>query len=528
MKRLSVDRYLEGLSADAVQRVVSNLNATNKGHDKDLVSPLIGKDDPAPDDKRQVLGLGLLGEVTPSGLHALDELEREQFEKIGPYSIQQPFEDRLPTVEAYFGNKDESRMDQEGLDYAFDQLMKIMPTRRIEPIDAYDAFLNMPHGTNLGAPFFTSDNSARDAVLELAEMVIDSGFRLDFGDPCSLYSRTQPRGYHEIPKQRVVWGYPHYITIIELMIQMALLPYLSSKIEFSAWNVSETVDVAVTYIMGKATTDIISVDFSSFDQSVNETLIHMAFDAIRAVFTTRSESLIDYVESQFLNIGLMTPIGIFVDRQGSVPSGSGLTNLIDSFVHIIAAHYCAYMTRNEVSLLVVQGDDGIWLMRRPFEFDDIRSAAADLGLTLNDDKGGLSRENVYFLQNLHSLSYTVNGLNVGVRPIMRSLNGMLSYERLTKPWTAYDDTVRWLQQAESCKYHPKFPALANFLYTHDMFIQNMDLTTILRKGGGIGRIESDLKQSGFPYGKSPLSGIMQFAVVRQIDQLKVKHRKSGA
>jgi len=334
-----------------------------------------------------------------------------------------------------------------------------------------------------------------------------------------LYWRGQPKGIGKDPKQRTVWGYSHVMTVLELMIQMALLDALKGRPEFCAWVNADRVADVLTALLHNANQEVLSVDFSGFDASVPSEFIHAAFDLIRLSFQPSAGKLIDLIEDCFLHCKLITPEGILTGRDGAVPSGSGLTNLVDSLVQMLIAHYVAWLTRNEISA-ITQGDDGIWNFRRPWDLDEVAAIVDEIGMTISSDKGGVSKEVLYFLQNVHSADYTVNGIVVGVRPIMRVLNGMMSYERLTKAWTSYDDTVRWWQQAESAKYHPKFLELAKFLYDHDLYSRTLSATQVVHRGGGIAKIARDLKQDSFPYGKAPLNGLRDFRIVKELSRLR--------
>jgi len=449
----------------------------------------------------------------------LDELEQEQASKIGAYSIQLPYVERKPQVLSYFENRNVS-INESALQFAFKALTTRMP-RNLYPVSVLDAYVNMPKGTNQGAPFFSANEKYREGSLRLAQEVVSNGYssyRKD--DPCLLYWRGQPRGIGESPKQRTVWGYPHWITILELTIQMALLKELKVLPEFSAWVSGDRVADTVTSMFGRAKgIALLSVDFSGFDASVPQRVVEVAFDVLRYSFHPSAHKLIDLIEERFLNIGLWTPEGILLDRKGAVPSGSGETNLIDSICHMLIAEYVGYFLRNEVSY-TVQGDDGVWQFRRPWQLDEVSSIVGDFGMVISSDKGGVNADAVYFLQNIHLSSYRISGKCVGIRPILRVLNGMMSYERLSKSWTSYDDTIRWFQQCEAAKYHPKFHELAKFLYDHDKYSRSMTATEIVHRGGGLGKIARDLKQDSFPYGKAPLSGLYEYRIVQELASIR--------
>lgn len=518
MRTLSPARYLASLSPEAEERVTRSLNRTRLGFDQDLVTPLV------PDRNAQVEGRQLRVEEVSrfafsTGLDWLDEQERALSEKVGPYSIMLPYHERAQQVETYFRQKTPV-LDPDAWDYASNLTASLVGST-LHATSIETAFRNMPRGTNLGGPFFSADSIYYEAMLERARSILRSGFRDVLTDPCLLYWRGQSRGPREAPKQRSVWGYPHYITVFELMIQEPLLNYLRAyrPAEFCAWIGSGAVDSAMTQLLGSEHGEILSVDFKGFDASVPGIVIERVFGIIRSWFSSRERDLIDYIQNAFLNIGLWTPDGILVGRDGGVPSGSGVTNMIDTLVQIFWGHYTAYVLRNQVLFHATQGDDGVLLLKNPWSLEDLVDVSSNFGLEVSPDKGGVSAERVYYLQNIHSADYQVGGYNVGVRPLMKVLSGMLSYERFHREWNSFDDSVRWWQQLESARFHPRFPQMVRFLYDNDRYSREYNADQLIKKAGGMERVKSALDMKAFPYGKIPLPDLKSSAVAREMQKI---------
>lgn len=521
MRTLSSIRYLDSLSQDAEMRVRKSLDRTSVGFDKDLVTPLGDRADPRAGRIQRIHEISEL--VFPTGYEWLDDVERDRMEGIGPYSIMLPYNDRKPQVYQYFEQKTSIHYSPEALDIATEYVSSLIRSQ-LHSVSPDVAFADMPRGTNLGHPFYSSDFSEYGmATLEMARALIRGGFNDPVIPPCLLYWRGQPRGLDEITKQRTVWGFSHIVTILELMLQIPMLHALRKRHEFAAWVSTAAVDEVATNILDTAENDILSVDFSGFDASVNEILIHRVFDIIRNWFSTREIRLIDYVENVFLTTGLLTPEGILVDRHGGVPSGSGLTNLIDSLVQLLAFHYFASLRRNEVMISTVQGDDGVYSFTRRWELEDVQYVLGNLGLKVSSDKGGVSRDRVYYLQNVHSKDYRIDGVSVGVRPAFKVLNGMLSYERFHKHWEAADDTLRWRQQLFAAFRHPAFVKLVGWLYDNDR-LSNLTIKQLVKLGGGRERVESALELKAFPYGKPTLSDMASSPVEIELQHLRDRSR----
>jgi len=321
-----------------------------------------------------------------------------------------------------------------------------------------------------------------------------------------------------------VWGYPHYLTLFELQLQVPLLKYLTGRpdtgITFAPWVGPDAVNEAVTTVMEMSEHDILSVDFSGFDASIPRILIEEIFDIMLDWFVASAHPLIRYVGKAFLNIGLLTPEGILEDRNGGVPSGSGLTNLVDSLVQLFAFNYIAYRMNSDIDFHIVQGDDGVVSFNTPWSLDNVVNIARELNLKVSSDKGGVSRDRVYFLQNIHSKSWSRRGVYPGIRPIMRILNGALSYERFKNGWKPEDDTLRWIQQFENGKYHPRFPEAVSFLYGNDKYLRRYSIHELIERAGGPEKVESVLGIEGFSAGKLLPQQYGTSAVVAEVVRLK--------
>jgi len=516
MRVLPKEPYLSTLAPDIQDAVARNLAGTDFGRLKDWTSPLVpDKEDPTGGRVQIITEFSQW--LFPTGYDWLDEREHDAIEHIGPMSIQLPYRERTDVIYDYF-NQPDIHPDRGAWEYATEKLSRLVRFK-LRPVQLETSYADMPTGTNLGLPYASADSEYRPLVLEMARFIRRTGYASQ-PDPAILYWRGQSKGLDLAPKQRTVWGYPHYLTLFELQLQIALLHVLRSKFEFAAWNPPMYVNQAVTTVMENCTYDILSVDFSRFDASVPEVVIRQIFNVMRGWFVESARPLIDYVEHAFLNIGLLTPEGILTDRRGGVPSGSGVTNLVDSLVQLFAFHYIAFRMRNEVEMHLVQGDDGVVCFRNRWRLEDVSDIALELNLKVSSDKGGVSSELVSFLQNVHYKGYSKNGVYPGVRSLGRVIGSAMSYERFRDRWSGADDSLRWIQQFEAARWHPKFARAIEFLYEHDRYLQKYTLAEIVDKAGGPDEATSVLDLEGFPYGKMPIRDYGHSAVWSEIARLK--------
>jgi hypothetical protein len=516
MHVVALEPYLEDLDESAYHKVMQSVHSTSVGDMEDLVTPLVPDGDQ--DYWREKFRDELLPKVKDVRYPWLNVAEEVQATKIGAYSIKLPYRERRENIESYFA-ANTAVPDEGTLREAVARVNQAFP-KNLNLADLTEVYGKMPKGTNLGWPFFTSDKRYLPDVMRLAEDVRRKRFNVRL-DPCLLFWRGQPRGIGLPSKNRSVWGYPHYLTMLELQIQMPLLSHLRGSVQFAAWNHPDVVDSAITYGMSLRQKQKISVDFSSYDQSLHPALIDGVEFVTKSSFRTEHHAQITYVFEAIRRIPLITPGGVVTGDHG-MPSGSGLTNYGDGVAQWIGWEYVALMLGVQLLFLTFQGDDAVVVFSRPVDPGIVaRIWKSDFGMSLSTEKSNVSNTEVHFLQNVHSESYLKDGVAVHVRPLMRILNGMLSYERLVRKslgWSGYADTLRWLQQMQNGKHHPHFREIVKFWFARDKYAE-LPIRDILDRAGGLEKVERLFKQPSFPYGKEPISSLERFEVVQVRDEL---------
>jgi hypothetical protein len=203
---------------------------------------------------------------------------------------------------------------------------------------------------------------------------------------------------------------------------------------------------------------ILSSDFSKFDQTMGPTQVGWYFDFLRRVFQHRFKDEIDFIQSVLAMIPIVcTPEVMFTGIHGW-GSGSNLTNQADSIVN-----YHAQTTSTEVpeeGMVLVQGDDAALLV---MNVELHLRYLNDLGFIANDEKQYVSDTVLHYLQRVHSKRYKVAGRAVGVYPTMRALNSLLGQERFHKDWSSEMVSLRTLSILENTKHHPIFHQFVDFV-----------------------------------------------------------------
>lgn len=500
-------------------RLSHYLDNVAKGRKVDLRSPLYDKDLSRESITRKWDGIF----NTFSLPSELEEIENKERDKIGPFSIQLSWEEREKDLEPYF-RPPIMRVDAKKLDLATARLENLLPKDRLRPTSLETSYRKAAKSTNWGLPFFEKGKTKGEEYLALARKDWSSGKLSRF--PAVVGWRGQPNGT-DTPKQRIVWMFPHNITLIESCFLEPLLSALKVLDEFAAWNDLDVVDNVVTQILRTADASklpVLGYDASSFDASVNRELTKRVFGAIKLWFQPEFSSILDDIEDNFSTSGIVTPSGLHLGRDGAVPSGSGLTNMVDSLVHLLQFFYMeeSLGALNKGSCTCL-GDDGVWVCP-DLDVDNLKEIVAELGFTANPLKQYVSFKSTTYLQRYHSL-YMVNseGLSPGVRSTYRCLNGMLSYERIVKGWSGQMDSVRWIMQLENCKHHPAHAKLVHFAKAGDeKFGLGANLAggvrELTRSVGGPSNIAKTLRIASFPYTERDPSKLESFRTVKVLTE----------
>jgi hypothetical protein len=509
-----LDDYGISLDRGAGDRLERSLRRTEIGNNVDVRTPFANSEPRESIIERYKDGLGF---TNHEELTAIDEKE---ISKIGPYSIMLPWKDRRESVDEF--RKQIYSGDDKILDRVLGEVSRLFPQSAFRPMDLDTAAASMPRNTLLGLPTMTSDVSDIPLFLQLAKRCT-SAHEIP---PCVVGWRGQPKGLHEIPKQRLVWMFSHVETILGLSILYPVLNRLRVLPGFSAWSSDLVVDDSVTRLLQDARSaglTIVSADFSNFDASVSRTLLECVFDLLRFWFSDDSASRLDILEETFATVPLITPDGVFKDRNGGVPSGSALTNLVDTLVNVIAGKYVAARLGIKLRSYEVLGDDSVFVFE-PFPgVKEISEVLKELGLESSPEKQFVSDVSAHFLQRWHSLDYQLNGVSRGVRSPYRALNGMMSLER----WINSRDkkfrylmSTRLIMQAENTRWDTRFHKFVELMKEDDKILSTgIDPAVVFRRAGGADEIRSSLSIASYPFNSRDPANVEEFATSQVLREL---------
>ena len=161
---------------------------------------------------------------------------------------------------------------------------------------------HLKNSTNSGLPYYKRKGLVKDNLIKDRSKLHD--LMTKGLTPCVLFTRTQ-----EQDKTRNIWGYP----ILQTFIEMALYqPWLEVEKRFpwrSALGGPEKVDQSIQDLFKriKDGETFISIDFSSYDASINYQLINLAFEFISNFFQSECQDDLRSISHTTSSIGILTP-----------------------------------------------------------------------------------------------------------------------------------------------------------------------------------------------------------------------------
>ena len=251
-------------------------SATERGFELDLRSQLWH------DTPRQEIVERMWEQLSLSELPSpLSEFEAEEREKIGPMSIQAPFDEREGSLSEWYNPATVSPQDAENFSHS---IASILPNGGIEPLDLGTVIERIPKRKGLGLPYLGSDPADLEHYVERARDVLNG----DAGDiyDAMLYWRGTPGGPKpEDVKQRNVTGMDKLDSLLGGRFVYPLTDYLKQRRPFAAWVNLEAVDENITYMLERSGREKISMDYSSFGPGIVLDLIDRVMFAVGKAFT---------------------------------------------------------------------------------------------------------------------------------------------------------------------------------------------------------------------------------------------------
>lgn len=436
------------IDQDVTARLSQNLQMIVDGNSEDFRSPFM-KDksaDTIRDEWYKVYS------TKASALELkLTQIEESNKDKFGPRSIQKPWKDRYDSLKQYYKSG-----ASKAKDYNYWGDNRDHTRGNLRPLSLDKALRLLKSNTNSGLPYYKKKRLVKERTRDRYHQLIARH------DPCVLFTRTQ-----ELGKTRNVWGFPMANTLQEMAYYQPFMQRQRQESWRSALNGPIIVDLGLSRLIRQLSSNkeltLVSVDFSAYDASLSESLLTAAFNLVKSQFQQGFAAEIDLIRDNLINIGIVTPEGIWSGSHG-MPSGSTFTNEIDSICQYIVSQGCFRDCE-------IQGDDGVYLTD---DVDKLMLSFEDNGLKINHDKSDVSKYHATYLQNYYSPAYTKDGYTVGVYSTFRALNRIVHQER----WSNFEDygitgedyySIRAISILENCRHHPLFKDLVKFVVDNDKY-----------------------------------------------------------
>lgn len=507
----SVVKDVSDIPPDATHRLSAFMGRVRQGVKTDFRTKIYGGMD-----RSEVLNT-LKTISLPTGVSSFDSMERDAMEKFGSFSIRLPYSEVSDRVDAYFRPK-RFEMPRDTLKEAVRVLSKLLPGNSLNATSLVTSFASSPKGTNWGLPFFSSDSKYYPYYLKRANIIQNGGWKIGGYYPCVLGVRSQPNGIGDASKWRPLHMADHTIIGCELALQIPLLEALRPLEAFVAWRTPNDINVKASKMLNSQGGAWLSSDFSSYDASLPEEIITAVFDLMRHWFSARNWRHIDWIEEAFMNVPLYTPDGLRSGRRGAVPSGLGMTNMVDTLGQMLVDEMIAISEDTTVEGIYL-GDDGVKRFHKEVT-PELYSAWCDrMNLVVSVDKSMYSKTEFDFLQRRHSAEYVVDGLNVGFRSQIRTGNGVISTET-SRNYTGALLSIRAIQQVEQTSDDPRFREFVRWLYYGDPYLQQHGPNDLVSKAGGVDRVKQLLKYRSYPYNQRDISDFSEFETVRVLNEIR--------
>jgi len=369
--------------------------------------------------------------------------------------------------------------------------------------------------------------------------VHEAGYPLEYAlrVPSLIGARSVARGPYSYAKTRFISQWSRLLGVPEKTVFIPLFQALSGLPTFCAWQGMKRVDQCVTAFMKCAPGNMLSLDFSQFDAHVPFEVIRHVYAIMSSWFEDEYSNLFNFLLTGFLHSGLLCPPPHnYVERLRGVPSGSVLTNMVDSLVNLWVMAYATALLKGGVKILAAmsQGDDGVYAFSGNPDYNALSRILLDeLGMTIKmtPNKNLVSNQEVMYLQNIHRKDYAPGGVFVGVRPVQRAVCNMMSHEHAPSQkagpdgWMVKYNTYRNLQQVNNAANHPRFEGFCLWHWHRDEYLK-IALKKILLRDEEVFKANRLLDVGLGERGKLPVLELAKSPVVAMLVSLARRRRVS--
>lgn len=433
---------------------------------------------------------------------SLLDFENDLLKKVGPTSVMQPLDKRMPDVESYYASieREANPLDPGAIRASLLEWESVKGDS-ISRLQHSDTVKQMKLSTNSGTPYFTRRSTILNDTLPFSITLRDGDYWQDLPNVSKKLAaiigwRGQEGGpSEEDVKQRVVWMFPFALNVAELSMYQPLLKSFQRHRLVPAWISNDLVDEWITNMFDTKDPDelVICTDFSKFDQHFNPTLAACAKELIASLVRDSAHNA-HWLEVVFpikYQIPMILREDLVAVGKHGMGSGSGGTNFDETLVHRTLQHEAARLdgaTLNPYSQCL--GDDGV-LTYPGITVDGVVRHYTRHGLEMNPDKQYSATDHCIYLRRWHHTDYRPDGICRGVYSTYRALGRLMYQERYYDPdkWGPKMVALRQLSILENVKYHPLCDEFAEFCMRGDKYRLGIDIP------GFLANIEREAKKA---------------------------------
>lgn len=446
-------------------------------------------------------------------LPSLFKFEQDMKAKVGPLSHRLAYRYQVPNIlEYYHGiHLPSSPIKREAVLAVIREFSSI---RGLCLRSQHRTVEKMKKSTNSGSPFFTKRRLVINKTLPCEVANIDGTPKMSLSGVSWLATAVLGwRGREGGPKyddtkQRVIWMFPFGVNVVELQCYQPLIEAAQKFNLVPAWVSMEAVDERITKLFDtKSPHDlVICTDFTAFDQHINCNLQEAAKTIIAAILNSdkQSNSWLNNVYSIKYTIPLNTAPGVFWKGNHGMASGSGGTNCDETLLHRAMQYEAAIDSGSRLNpYSQCLGDDGI-LTYPGISVDKVRSSYMKHGLSMQESKQYISKDDCVYLRRWHHKAYREKGICVGVYSTHRALGRLCYQEKFYDPdkWGPKMVALRQLSIIENVKYHPLREEFAEFCMARDKYRLGIDIPGFLSNIETIAKEAIDYMPDFLGYTKS--------------------------
>lgn len=209
-------------------------------------------------------------------------------------------------------------------------------------------------------------------------------------------------------KDRLIWGVDASTVLIEALFARPLIN--RSKYAWFGYAGGKSPAELRSNIHQSMIGDYwYSTDYSKFDQTIPDWLIHQCFNYVRESYDSKYRKIIDWIEYNFINTKLALPDGRVLEVHKGIPSGSHFTQFIGSMANaLMMLTYLASIESHNLSDLqirraverklntvtpfpkqrmFVMGDDNLFFYKDKLDIKDVSKYVHTVfGVIINTDK----------------------------------------------------------------------------------------------------------------------------------------------